>query len=277
MTTTKMILATAVMGYGLANSAWAEQTPIQDKRLVRSPYMFLDVNVDEIVPGQSVTVNVYLQDVDDLAAYQVQLATEGGLSGGLALDTIQIKQRRADFVFAGNHVVAAGDRRSMRAGAVSMDGGVSADQPAYIATFTFHATAEADGLFDIYISLESQTLLRDSVEGPILLDVGPGVSIAVRGDPQNGDAQDTHPIEEQNTDGGAANNAAADNAAAGPGCAGGPVNFAYILGIVNCFKGMTAPGPATDISPCGVGDGVCSFSDILCAVTEFTGIVPGCP
>lgn len=272
MTRTRMILATAVVGCGLANAAWAEQIPNEDTWSVRSPYMSLEADIDELVAGQSVTISVYLQDVEDLAAYQVQLATEGGLSGGLALDAIQIKERRADYIFVGDHVIAAGDRRSMRAGAVTLDGGVTAGGPAYLATFTFHATDDADGLFDIYINLGSQTLLRSSDGGPMRTDAGPGVSIAVRGDPQNTGAQNTHPLEEQNTD-----TDGVDNAATGPGCAGGPVDFGFIMDIVLCFLGATPPGPLTDIAPCGVGDGVCSFSDILCAVNEFAGVVPGCP
>lgn len=57
----------------------------------------------------------------------------------------------------------------------------------------------------------------------------------------------------------------------------GDVNFDDIFKTVLCFQAHDdCPMTCGDISPCGVGNGVCNFDDIQCAVREFQGTVPGC-
>ncbi len=112
-----------------------------------------------IQPGEAVSVDVYLSNVQDLRTYQTSLMTRGGDAGSLTREDVVLNSTRADFVFAGQQKVDAVDQSGGRVGAVLFNGSVNVGDPAYIGTYTFRASADATGLFRIGVDIKDRASL----------------------------------------------------------------------------------------------------------------------
>ena len=120
-----------------------------------------------ISPGESVDVEVYVGTVSDLVTYQVTLEVTGGDAGGLELDGLLVDTGRDDYVFGAAEVLAAEDLGGGRLGAVCLDGGRNIVGPAYVGTFSYRASSDAAGSFDVCVRGGEDSFLLDS-EGEII-------------------------------------------------------------------------------------------------------------
>ena len=79
--------------------------------------------------------------------------------------------RCSDYVF-GSTAVKVTDQQQFRAAGVMMDGGVDAEAPGYLATYTLRASADAAGTFQVNVKTGDSSLLRDS--GALAIPFRPG-------------------------------------------------------------------------------------------------------
>lgn len=131
-----------------------------------------------ILAGQVFTVDTFVSGVPDLGAYQVALDVSGGSSGSILIEDVEIIATRPDYVFDATAIKVT-DPQLFRAASVMMDGGVDAEELAYMATYTLRATADASGTFEVSIKTGERSLLRDSEAIPIPFRPGQGFSITV--------------------------------------------------------------------------------------------------
>lgn len=165
-----MTAAMSVMGLTLARAA--DPAP-------SAPTFILKATQAVVQPGGTVAVDVFVSGAADFAVYQLQLAAAGAGTGGLALEGIQIDKARTDYVFAGMQVVDAVDMSQGRAGALRFSGGVAVTKPMYLATFTFKATADAQGTFKINVRQGEETFILDSASETVPYAKSADVQVAV--------------------------------------------------------------------------------------------------
>ncbi len=139
-----------------------------------------------LVPGEPegdlYTVDVFAQGITGLRSYQVGLVVEGGSSGELVREEVVIDKQRPDYIFADLAVIDAADQLGGRAAGILEDGIHDQVEPAYLATFTFRATPDASGTFQVRIETSEKSLLAnndnetmDFVAGaPAMITIGQG-------------------------------------------------------------------------------------------------------
>lgn len=144
-----------------------------------TPVIFCAVVDEYVVPGGTVTVDVFVSGVTALNSYQVtvQPMLTGG-AGTLTLDHCQVDESRPDFVFAGLGTTSACNPAlqqvvSVAAGSAPVD--VPASTQAYLGTFTFEVSGDATGAttFEFQIRTEPDSLLLDPLSSSITFDVAP--------------------------------------------------------------------------------------------------------
>lgn len=114
-----------------------------------------------VAAGGEVAVDVYVGGIDDLRTFQITLDTSDGVSGELRRVRMLVDSARDDFVFGSGQMIKAEDLLGGRMGAVHFHGGVDAVDLAYAGTFTFKATRDAAGTFDITVRAGAETFLMD--------------------------------------------------------------------------------------------------------------------
>ncbi|MBU0717994.1 MAG: hypothetical protein KJ749_07085, partial [Planctomycetes bacterium] len=124
-----------------------------------------------------ITVDVYIGTVDDLGAYQVTPEVTGGSGGSLDLEGLHVDTEREDFVFASGKFLDAADLIGGRLGAVSLEDAVDVTGPGYVGTFTFRASVDAAGTFEIAVSGWEGSFLLDSEASRIPVSVSDSVSV----------------------------------------------------------------------------------------------------
>jgi len=123
---------------------------------------------------------VFLEGAADLRLYQLAIDVSGGSSGKLTLQDVTIDPSREDYVFAGRSPVSIPDGRKKRVVSALWEGSVSAvEEPRYLATFTFVPSRDAKGAFQLGLSGEPATMLRDSQRRPIAVESASGAVISV--------------------------------------------------------------------------------------------------
>jgi hypothetical protein len=127
-------------------------------------------SLDRVPAGGSVDVDVYVGTVSDLRAYQVALEVTGGRRGGFELTRIRIDTDRAKYAFGSSKIVEAIDLSEARVGALPFSGTSGVRKSAYLATFTFKASEDAKGTFDVRVQLGEKSLLRTSDGKAVELD-----------------------------------------------------------------------------------------------------------
>jgi hypothetical protein len=103
----------------------------------------------------------------------------GGTAGRLELEDISIDVSRADFVFASENALTAVDLHRGRAVAAPYGGTVSAIESAYVATYTFRASSDAEGRFEIQVRANGDTGLRTDGGNPLSFTTGPAGVVAI--------------------------------------------------------------------------------------------------
>jgi hypothetical protein len=131
------------------------------------------------VDGDLYTVDVFIQGVRSMRAYQVGLAVEGGTSGDLVREEVSIDEERADFVFSQLDYLAPADQVGGRAAGILRDGIVDRAEPGYLGTFAFRATPDASGTFQISIETDSKSLLADSQNEMMEFQVSAPASVTI--------------------------------------------------------------------------------------------------
>ena len=118
-------------------------------------------------PGETVTVDVFLSRVSNLRAYQVALDATG-TKGALRIEDMLIDTSHPQYVFGTEQTANAVDKLNGRAvNATFTTKGYEVGDSAYLATYTFRATAEAAGEFKIRVRANQDTALRDTASAPI--------------------------------------------------------------------------------------------------------------
>ena len=121
-------------------------------------------------PKEPVAVEVSLEGVSNLRAFQVAMDASGGDSGSLILEKVFIDETREDFIFAQQSPLTIADQKRQRTVAALWQGGVSAvDEQRYLATFVFVPTRDAKGAFSLTLRDEPGTMLRDPHRRPLLV------------------------------------------------------------------------------------------------------------
>ncbi len=116
-----------------------------------------------IKAGGTVDVDVYASGVANLRGYEFGVTAGSGRRGALTLDAVSVDTDRADYAFAGLHNFPAIDSELGRVGAAVMGMGESipANKRAYVGTFTFRASDDAAGAFNISAAMEHVGLFTD--------------------------------------------------------------------------------------------------------------------
>lgn len=173
-------LVVMLCGLGLTgNLAWAGEVAAEAPA-VDGPVMFLRAAAEAVTPGQRVQVEVFVNSVEDLGVFQVQLTSkEGRHQGRLEIVESRVEKTRDDFALGQSQIIAAADQKNMRAGALRMSGGVDIEQPRYLATFVLLASKDARGTFDVSVKIGTESFLSDSNSVSIPFQVGAPIQITV--------------------------------------------------------------------------------------------------
>lgn len=175
-----MTLAAAGMFFvSMAGVASADKTRDPQVRAAKGPTMTVVPSKRAIVPGGVVTVDVFISDVTDLSVYQTAMKVSGGTVGALTTENIKIDTKRSDYVFGEAQVIKAEAMHSQQMGAMQMSGSVNISQPAYLGTYTFRASPDASGTFEIGLDVGKSTFLRNSGGTAIAFRPGKVASVAV--------------------------------------------------------------------------------------------------
>ena len=166
----RILAAGALVGWLSGGLAYADDAPVAT---------FKAKALQKVVaPGGTIKVEVSLENVTDLGAFQLMMKSTGGERGTLTVEEIVINKEREDFVFALGSSMEAIDPQQMRAAGVLMEGGRSFDR-ASVATVTMRASSDAAGTFQVNLDKGQETFLRDSNAGGIALAIGKAVTITV--------------------------------------------------------------------------------------------------
>jgi hypothetical protein len=130
--------------------------------------------------GDTVSVDVLVSGVADFRGYEIALEATGGKSGALVLEAVSVDAEREDYVFGGREVFDVGDVAGSRVVAATASGGVNSYGQAYLATFTFRATKDAYGSFEIGPKADGLTVLADSAGAVMMMRSMVAASIHVR-------------------------------------------------------------------------------------------------
>lgn len=136
-----------------------------------APHVFLSPAVSSLGWGESVAIDVFIEDVTDLRLYEIVLEVTGGQGGTLDLTDLTIDEQRGDFVFAGIPslvCIADSDNRRITCTPLSDDCvSVPAGTPAYLGTYLFTASTGTSATFGVNIADEPSTFLLDCAGTPI--------------------------------------------------------------------------------------------------------------
>ncbi|MCH7993970.1 MAG: hypothetical protein IIB57_05945 [Planctomycetes bacterium] len=125
-----------------------------------------------VAPGETFTVEVRLENVTDLGAYQFMMKLSNGTVKDIALSKTQ-----QDYVFGSANSIGAFDAKQNRAGAVLMNGGKDVVSGS-VATVTLQAPKKL-GTFHVNVAEGQETFLRDSSAVPIPVVIGKDWTITV--------------------------------------------------------------------------------------------------
>ncbi len=117
----------------------------------------------QVMQNGQVQIDVFVENVTGLRAYEVWLEITGGSGGTLTAVDVSVNTGRNDYVFFGDANDYCGTQTSqlLAACASGIEAGVDVGTtPEYLATYVFAASAGASGMFNI--GFTSSTVLIDS-------------------------------------------------------------------------------------------------------------------
>jgi hypothetical protein len=131
--------------------------------------------------GGTVSIEVLIEGPLDLRAYEAAVDISGGSAGSLTLTSLTVNPARPDFVFYGADPAALtpANLAERRLAGALWSGGVSvAAAPKYAGTFTFQASKNAAGTFQITLRTANCSL-RDSGSQTLPWSAGAPVTITI--------------------------------------------------------------------------------------------------
>jgi len=161
----------------------------------------LAASSDLIQQNDLIDVEVFLDVADDLGGYQLDLQATGGGSGSLDLENMFIDDTRVDYVFFGMNSMESVSSYWGQVGAADLDGaGIPVIGPAYLGTFQFRASADAEGVFTIrfedtdnnFLMNGQATQMTDAIaDDEVFIGVGVDCAIDAHCDDDNACTDDT--------------------------------------------------------------------------------------
>ena len=180
MVKTRATLLGAVLGVSMTGAVSAQTVPLDEAHAPAEPTIRVVAKQPTVVPGGRLTAEVFVGDVTDLSVYQVTLGVvTGGTGGGLILQTVHIDSERPEYVFGSASVVKGEAVHSGQAGAMRVHGSTDVGRSAYLGTYTFQASADASGTFELKLKSGQESFLLDSTGRAIPFRPGRAVTIAV--------------------------------------------------------------------------------------------------
>ncbi len=137
----------------------------------------LVADTDLIEQSELVSVDVFIDAADDLAACQVSLVVTGGDMGSLDLEELILDDQRQDYVFGEATKYPIHDLERERFATAKASGSVDVTESAYLGTFTFRASQDASGVFMVSVRGGEYSKLLDEDAARIATDAGEGVLI----------------------------------------------------------------------------------------------------
>lgn len=106
-------------------------------------------------PGQTVSVDVFVEGVRGLRLCQVSLQARGGLSVIIELSDVVVDSTRQDYAFAGMSPLTIPDPNQHRAVSALWEGGADVmEERRYVGTFEFVSSRDARGIFRLALDGE---------------------------------------------------------------------------------------------------------------------------
>jgi len=122
---------------------------------------------DTVAPGDLVTVDVYVSNVQSLRTYQFALTVSDGETGGLTRDHGVVDTTNASFVFNSGQMIQAVDQIHGRFGAVLFHGGADATTPRYLGSYTYQVSPDASGTFTVSVTPGNTSFLNSEAGVPL--------------------------------------------------------------------------------------------------------------
>lgn len=113
------------------------------------------------LPGDIVTVDVFLSGAPSLRTYQFGVDAVGGRTGSLTREIGRIEEQREDFVLGTAQAIKAVDDSRGRAGGTMFEGEVDATNPMYLGTFDYRVSDDASGTFVVRIRMGEDSFLHN--------------------------------------------------------------------------------------------------------------------
>ena len=137
------------------------------------PTLFTIIPDAEFIDQEPVSVEVFVDSVNDLGAYEVTLEVSGGSTGQLQLASITVEEQRQDFAFSGLAVYKAINLSEGRVSVVLTSGAEDVTGPAYLATFVYQPVGGAYGAFNIAVKNDvNRSFLNDCDAVKLAIDPG---------------------------------------------------------------------------------------------------------
>jgi hypothetical protein len=131
-----------------------------------------------IEAGATVDIEVFTTSLANVGAYEVALVVSGGTAGALELKDIEIDAQHPAFVFATeSSVYSVVNTSYATASCATGCDGVEVVGEGYLATYTYQASADADGVFTIGVKGDGASFVND--DKAILVSSDPGSAIAI--------------------------------------------------------------------------------------------------
>lgn len=172
------VLSVTLLTLGMAGAAQADnQTAAAAAATVSVKAVQSNVQA-----GGKIVVEAYVSGAVNVSAYQVQLGASGGTKGTLTLESMTVDKQRSDFAFhqAGAELIDVQDKGAEWVGLVRTAGGSDIVKLSYVATFTFRASPDAQGVFKVNVRTDStETFLLDQAGLLIPHKLGATAEVAV--------------------------------------------------------------------------------------------------
>jgi len=172
--------ATCALCAAVAGSAAAGDVKDVKERTVKGPTMQAVPSSRSVSPGDTLTVDVFVGNVQGLGGYQAAVKVSGGDSGQFVLEKLVIDNARKDYVFGEAQVVKAEAPHAGQMGAVRMNGSSDVPRMGYLGTYTYRVPLDAQGTFTIDFDRDPRnTFLRDGSGLAVSFQAAKAASITV--------------------------------------------------------------------------------------------------
>lgn len=112
--------------------------------------------------GEMVTVDVYADGLNGLIGYQLAVEVVGGRRGRLEPKSVVVDGERDRFAFSGLQSFQAGDLAGQRLAVAVTPGTPTRASGGYLGTFSYRASADAQGVFIVRLRPAGGVMMLDS-------------------------------------------------------------------------------------------------------------------